>query len=164
VIGNAGTFLVTPIGSTDNSEKFAIRIADGTQVPITYLKGKVRPSIAGTQVLTNAAVIDIKPRSINYRGEDILNEVTYTGIKNGVVINPITSEGEVAESIVIVDLKTGEWQEYAINFKGLANGPKSIQLNFPKGRFHIYAKWSSFKDDTTQDGGEGYPPYFEGKG
>ncbi len=162
VIGNDGKIIATPIERRPGSDAFAFYIKTGSPAKIKEVKGNIHSTVADSRILENSASIDIKPVSLFGRGKDLLVEATYTEEVEGVLITPVTSEGEVADTITIVDVVTGESRDYGINPRNLVNGPKSIKLDFPVGRFHIYANWRNFKDESI--GGSDYYYWGGGKG
>lgn len=159
VIGNTGTWVATPSGSNNDKDKFAFRINDGQPVQLKYLTGPVRPTMDGVESLLNPAKIDIKPESRNGVGHDLLKEVTYTTNVGVVVVTAVTSEGEIADTVTVVDLTTGSSADYAVNPKGLEVSPRSIKLTFKVGhRYHVYANWFNFQDESAQ---YGCPPGYD---
>jgi hypothetical protein len=154
VIGNNGRVIATPINFRSNSDRFMFDINTGSSIAVKRLSGSVTSTVADAHVLMNATSIDIKPVSLFGRGKDLLVEATYTEEVDGVLITPVTTEGEIADTITIVDVVTGESRDYEMNPRNLLNSPTSMKLDFPVGRFHIYANWRNFKDDT--DSGDGY--------
>lgn len=161
MIGNTGTLVATPFGADSDNSKFAFRINDGQVVQLKYLSGNVRPTMDGVESLLNPAKIDIKPESMNGVGRDLLKEVTYTTNTLEVVVTPVTSEGEIADTIAVVNLSTGNTAMYAINPKGLDVSPRSIKLPFKAGRYHVYANWFHFQDESAE---YGCPPGYDCSG
>lgn len=162
VIGNTGTWVAMPLGANDDDSKFAFRINDGQPVQLKHLTGTVRPTMDGVESLLNPANIDIKPESRNGVGHDLLKEVTYTTNVGAVVVTAVTSEGEIADTVTVIDLTTGNGADYAVNPKGLDVSPRSVKLTFKVGRrYHVYANWFNFQDESAV---YGCPPGYDCSG
>lgn len=144
VIGS-GSVIIAIDYNWNNQIVFNLRTGQVGQVG--EVTGRIRPTIEGTQVLTNATQIVIRPEAQYGRGSDILMEVTYTTNVNHVRLVVRTSEGETAQKVIILNVATGETGEYMIDYGS------DLQLDWQVGRYHIIPIWWNFKDSTFQ------PPY-----
>jgi hypothetical protein len=134
-------------------KKVAVNINNGRGVGIETVTTRIRPQLDGVQVLTNAAVINIEPKARFGQGTDVFTEAAYTAAKSGVTIKARTTEGEYAASVTVVNVKTGEEAIF-----DLAPG-SVLELDFPEGRFHVFATWRNFRDSFGE-----YPWWYGGKG
>lgn len=124
------------------NNRIAFDIRRGQAREVGNVTDAVRPTIEGTQILTNATQIVIRPEAQYGRGSDILTEVTYTQNVGGVRLVVRTSEGETAQKVIILNVATGETGEYPISWG------YDLQLDFTVGRYHIIPVWWNFRDST----------------
>ena len=127
-----------------NWNQIAFDVPSGSASKVGEVHANVRPTIEGTQVLTNVNTIVIRPEAEYRRGSDILTEVTYTSNVSGVRLVVRTSEGETAQKVIIVNVATGDSGEFPINWN------EDLELDFSIGRYHVIPIWWNFQDSTFE--------------
>ncbi len=126
VIGSGSVIVAIDI----NGNQIAFDLRTGHASAVGQLQTRIRPTIEGTLVLTNATEINIRPEAQYGSGSDILAEVTYTQNITNVHLVVRTSEGETAQKVIIVNLGTGDSGEFLINYG------EDLQLDFQVGTLH----------------------------
>lgn len=140
VIGSGAVIVAVDNSGNGNHITFNLRTDEVRKSGNVH--GRIRPTMEGALILTNATSIVIKPEAQYGQGSDIMAEVTYTHNMSRVRLVVRTSEGETAQKVYIVNVATGDYDEYPINWN------EDIELDFQIGRYHIVPVWWNFKDST----------------
>jgi|GEM_PF-5624055 len=151
MIDNNGEILAYMLGEDGTEKRAFISIRSGLKLEeAPFDGGSIRPTMPGAQILTDPVNITISPKSHLGKGEDILVEATFTE-KTGATVLAVTSEGERAHTIVVINATTGEVQEYVNPPSGMLIVP------FSPGTYHVLGLWDTFTDDSLDgwydDGG-----------
>lgn len=127
-----------------------VAIRTGDYLVWERLLGTIRPTVKSIESLFDPVKIEILPFSRYDQGEDLLKSVTFT--EEGLVqVLARTSEGEYAQSIVVINLQTSQMQHYT-----QVHG-EFVDIPHGAGKYHIFASWKEFSDNTFA-----YDSYDEG--